>query len=116
MKPSKTGRRRFLKNGLVLAGVAMGASSPGVSQAQESQTPENNQKDFRSYGNRSNFAASARVAYSANGLPHLHGWVSPLQDSMGIITPSGLHFWEDHGYVLPVQDIDPSKHRFMIHG
>lgn len=37
----------------------------------------------------------------------------PLQSLFGIITPSGLHFERHHqGW----WDIDPSKHRLMIHG
>ena len=38
---------------------------------------------------------------------------APLQGLFGIITPSGLHFERHHqGW----QDIDPTKHRFMING
>ena len=38
---------------------------------------------------------------------------APLQGMFGIITPSGLHFERHHqGW----QDIDPSRHRFMING
>ena len=38
---------------------------------------------------------------------------TPLQGLFGIITPSGLHFERHHqGW----QDIDPTKHRFMING
>lgn len=38
---------------------------------------------------------------------------APLQSLFGIITPSGLHFERHHqGW----WDIDPSKHRLMIHG
>src|SRR5450755_298340 len=37
----------------------------------------------------------------------------PLQSLFGIITPSGLHFERHHqGW----WDIDPSKHRLMVHG
>jgi len=37
----------------------------------------------------------------------------PLQGMFGIITPSGLHFERHHqGW----QDIDPSRHRFMVNG
>lgn len=38
---------------------------------------------------------------------------APLQSLFGIITPSGLHFERHHqGW----WDIDPSKHRLMVHG
>jgi sulfane dehydrogenase subunit SoxC len=39
---------------------------------------------------------------------------TPLQDLDGIITPSGLCFVRDHGG--SVMDIDPVKHRLVIHG
>jgi hypothetical protein len=40
---------------------------------------------------------------------------TPLQDSVGIITPSSLHYVATHrGSFVP--EIDPRQHRFMIHG
>ena len=96
--------------------MTVGAAPSLIGQAPEPAAPEARPKDFRPYGERSRFSTSARVPYSANSIPHVHGWVNPLQDQAGIITPSGLHFWEDHGYVLPVQDMDPQQFRLMIHG
>ena len=41
--------------------------------------------------------------------------LTPLQDSVGIITPSSLHYTATHrGAFVP--DIDPREHRLMIHG
>ena len=41
--------------------------------------------------------------------------LTPLQDSVGIITPSSLFYMATHrGSFVP--DIDPSEHRLMIHG
>jgi DMSO/TMAO reductase YedYZ molybdopterin-dependent catalytic subunit len=41
--------------------------------------------------------------------------LTPLQDSVGIITPSSLHYTATHrGAFVP--DIDPLAHRLMIHG
>jgi sulfane dehydrogenase subunit SoxC len=41
--------------------------------------------------------------------------LTPLQDSVGIITPSSLHYVATHrGSFVP--DVDPSEHRFMLHG
>ena len=41
--------------------------------------------------------------------------LTPLQDSVGIITPSSLHFVGTHrGAIVP--DIDPKEYRLMIHG
>ena len=40
---------------------------------------------------------------------------APLQDSVGVITPSSLHFvGTTRGSYIP--DIDPREHRLMIHG
>ena len=38
---------------------------------------------------------------------------TPLQDTYGIITPSGLHFERHHS---GVPDIDPANHELLIHG
>jgi sulfane dehydrogenase subunit SoxC len=41
--------------------------------------------------------------------------LSPLQDSVGIITPSSLHFVGTHrGAIVP--DIKPQDYRFLLHG
>ena len=41
--------------------------------------------------------------------------LTPLQDSVGIITPSSLFYVATHrGSFVP--EINPSEHRFMIHG
>ncbi len=40
---------------------------------------------------------------------------SPLQDAVGIITPSSLHYISTHrGSYVP--DINPAEHQLMIHG
>ena len=41
-------------------------------------------------------------------------YYTPLQDSVGIITPAPLHFMQQHSSELP--DIDPQQHRLTIHG
>ena len=42
-------------------------------------------------------------------------WRAPLQDSVGVITPSSLHYvGTTRGSFVP--DIDPREHRLMIHG
>jgi len=42
------------------------------------------------------------------------GLRTPLQDSVGMITPSSLHFTISHGFEPP--DIDPKEHHLLIHG
>lgn len=51
---------------------------------------------------------SANQDVSGNGI----SW-SPLHDLEGTITPNGLHFERHHD---GVPDIDPSRHRLLIHG
>jgi sulfane dehydrogenase subunit SoxC len=41
-------------------------------------------------------------------------YYTPLQDSVGIITPASLHFMQTHAGRLP--KIDPQQHRLTIHG
>jgi len=41
--------------------------------------------------------------------------LTPLQDSVGMMTPSSLHYVAAHrGFIVP--EIDPKEHRLMIHG
>ncbi|HLA39097.1 MAG TPA: sulfite dehydrogenase, partial [Candidatus Glassbacteria bacterium] len=58
-------------------------------------------------GERSRFENAGRLL-------GLFGPRTPLQDSVGIITPSALHFMAAHGYDPP--DLDPRQHRLLIHG
>ncbi len=50
---------------------------------------------------------------SSLGEPEENGGISPLQNSYGTITPSGLHYERHHG---GIPNIDPAKHNLVIHG
>ncbi|WP_442975384.1 molybdopterin-dependent oxidoreductase, partial [Salmonella enterica] len=39
--------------------------------------------------------------------------MTPLEDLEGIVTPTGLHFERHHN---GVPDIDPARHRLLLHG
>ena len=108
MKTQEHGRRRFLKEGATLAGMALGV---GAARSASGQTPQSeiSAAEILAYGKRSRFVGSARVP--APGLPRV--WLNPLQDSAGIITPSGLFFVNTH---FDIPDIDPRRHRLLIHG
>ena len=111
MSGKKPGRRRFLKEGAALAGLAVGGIRPVSGQTLGSETPAVRPQDARNiYGERSRFEISGRVREDQKWRDV---WFTPLQDLQGIITPSGLHFSNLH-YGIP--DIDPQQHRFMIHG
>jgi sulfane dehydrogenase subunit SoxC len=83
--------------------------------------------DHRLYGVRSRFVTTHRKGsdggsqFGYSGIPtapnttkvHFPTCGSPLEDQLGIITPSGLHFLDDHG---EVPEIDPKQHRLSIFG
>ena len=113
LKPS--GRRGFLKKGATLAGVAVGIRSASGQEPEPFRLarPPRRPHELYEYGIRSRFETSVRKNGSA-GTARPGGFRTPLQDSVGIITPSALHFVVNHDYDPP--DIDPQKHRLLIHG
>jgi sulfane dehydrogenase subunit SoxC len=111
-------RRAFLKNSAALAtGLTVGAVHPA--EAQTSDTPAKTLKELIAYGDRSRYVTSVRVPVAERMSPDMFGLtfhvLTPLQDSVGIITPSSLFYTATHrGAFVP--DINPSEHRLMIHG
>ena len=106
--PQHPNRRKFLKSAVLAAGASAGrAQSTDGQPAPDDPTKEPGSL-ARSYGERSRFEKTVRS-------PSSQGTSSgaPLQDLNGIITPSALHFERHHS---GVPDIDPSRHRLMIHG
>ena len=117
MSPKQSDRRWFLKSGAALAGLAVGASANALPSAAES-APDID--ELHKYGERSHFVESVRTGSINNperrlkDEPVAFGLRSPLQDQVGMVTPSALHFIVSHGYEPP--DIDPREHRLLIHG
>ncbi len=107
------GRRRFLKEGATLAGLAVGAIRSASGQTVGSEIPAAPPRDNRAYGERSRFDNSVRMGRAG---PSDGRVVTPLQDSQGIITPSSLHFIVGDDGTAPTPDIDPRQHRFLIDG
>src|SRR5438105_3297347 len=126
MGSKRPGRRQFLKGGAALAGGLLGAAAPAIGQTPASppMIPASppmikGDKDQIAYGDRSIFVKSVRIAHGGRPSPDDFGLVfhvaSPLQDSVGVITPSSLHFvGTTRGSYVP--EIDPREHRLMIHG
>src|SRR5215813_449781 len=132
MGSERNSRRELLKASAALAagGITMGAV--GKAQAQHdghapTPTSENaspmihGSKEQIEYGQRSKYVTSVRVQHPIGGRPSpdVFGKVfhvaSPLQDSVGVITPSSLHYIATtRGSFLP--DIDPKRHTLTIHG
>src|SRR2546430_2190308 len=109
-------RRRFLKGGAALAGLAASAK---VAKGQTQGMPAKKIDELIAYGERSRFVNSIRVPVAERHSPDEFGLtfhvLTPLQDSAGIITPNSLFYTATHrGAFVP--DIDPREHRLMIHG
>ena len=64
------------------------------------------------YGERSPFEKAVRWRRESK-TPETGSSFTPLHDSVGIVTPSALHY-ERHHSGIPA--IDPAKHRLVIHG
>ena len=112
---TKASRRRFLT--ACAAAAALGAVQSATRQSEAAETKS--LKDLIAYGDRSRYVTSRRVAVDSRPSPDEFGLtfhvLAPLQDTVGIITPSSLHFIGTHrGSIVP--DIDPNQHRLLIHG
>jgi len=104
-------RRKFLTRG-----IALGASLATARTANAQPAPDDPSKVLgnprRPYGERSRFETATRKAFRGK-TDEVGSNMTPLQDLHGIITPSPLHFEVNRG---GVPDIDPRKHRLLIHG
>ena len=108
-------RRRFLKQGVAF-GAGLVVAGAGASHAQSPPAPDDPSKvlggPVRPYGNRSRFEGAVRSARGKTDEVSV-GNRTPLDETLGIITPSGLHYEVHRG---GVPDIDPAKHALLIHG
>ena len=124
MGAKRPDRRGFLKSGAALAGgLTVGAVAPVAGQEPAHDHPAfiKGSKELVAYGDRSRFVTSVRIAHPVGGRPSPDPFglvfhvATPLQDSVGVITPSSLHYVATtRGSFMP--DIDPKEHRLMIHG
>jgi sulfane dehydrogenase subunit SoxC len=95
MESKGSSRRRFLTQTAALAGVAAGA---GLAPAQAQSNNVHNEPPKRG------------ARYTIDHMTHY----TPLQDYNGIITPSRLHFMQQHSSEFP--EIDEAKHTLKIFG
>jgi sulfane dehydrogenase subunit SoxC len=122
-------RREFLKNGAALAsGLTVAAMAPeaagqgpapAASPASSSPPMLKDTSELIRYGDRSKYVTSVRIPHGGRPTPDNFGLTfhvaTPLQDSVGVVTPSSLHYYATtRGSFLP--DIDPRQHTLMIHG
>ncbi len=120
MDPKQSERRKFLKRSVALAGgLGLGAAKPALGQLEGPEAFLRGSPEIVGYGKRSRFVTSERIPHGGRASPDAFGLdfhiAAPLQDSVGVITPSSLHYMgTTRGSFVP--DIDPDKHRLMIHG
>jgi sulfane dehydrogenase subunit SoxC len=114
MDSSGSGRRRFLKQAVALAGVAAGAgagaewAARGQSAGQSAKPEAKPEGPAGAHDHRELLRRGARFS-----VDHIT-YYTPLQDYGGIITPASLHFVQYHASHFP--DIDAKDHRLTIHG
>ena len=117
---NRTDRRTFIKRGAALAGgLAAAATKSANAQLPDPEGFLRGSEELVGYGKRSRFETAKRIPHGGRMSPDQFGLdfhiASPIQDSVGIITPSSLHYMgTTRGSFVP--DIDPAKHRLMIHG
>src|SRR5882672_6992743 len=133
MDSKRTSRRELLKGGAALAGgltLTSGAVAPALGQTHDhSMAAGGSQndspmipgsKELIEYGQRSRYVTSARMAHpmgrpSPDAFGKVFHVATPLQDSVGVVTPSSLHYVATtRGSFVP--DIDPKEHTLTIHG
>jgi sulfane dehydrogenase subunit SoxC len=108
-------RRKFLKSSAAAAALGAVPATTGHASAAETKSLT----DLVAYGERSHYVTSHRVAVPGRPSPDEFGMTfhvgAPLQDLVGSITPSSLHFIGTHrGAIVP--DLDPATHKLLIHG
>ena len=110
-------RRAFLRGGAAIAGAMMGYTFVGSAAAEPladdawSKAPGN---IVPAYGAPSRFEKNVvRTLSNPNSEPRTSHARTPHHLLNGTITPNGLHFTISHA---GNPDIDPDKHRLVIHG
>src|ERR1700688_2837631 len=119
MESKRPNRRGFLKGGAALVSLAVGAVRSANGETPVADVHPKDIKELIAYGERSRFVNSIRVPVAERPSPDAFGLtfhvLTPLQDSVGSVTPSSLHYVAAHrGFIVP--EINPQEHRLMIHG
>lgn len=112
MKRKPSSRRRFFQDSAALAGLAMGVGQSSLAQTPQAEEAGATPTGVRAYGERSKYDTFTRLEDDHEEA----GLTTPIQDMLGIITPSGLHFLMDHDHRKDLLDVDPNRHRLLIHG
>ena len=141
MNPKQSTRRKFLRDGAALVGLAAGTLAARTASGQSlgyttdqalgpklsnvppgTPGPVEGQPFDGAYGLRSRYETAGRIGGlgafwtgpEGKVIRPFTGGLTPMGSSAGIITPAALHYFISHGFVPP--DIDPKQHRLLIHG
>ncbi len=117
-----TTRRKFLAGAAAVGASAMTSSAARAAvpagsidyPVQDDPTKVQGRltSDDDGYGSRSQFEDAIRTRFPT--ATRESSWtMTPLDDSSGIITPSGLHFERHHG---GIPNINPATHSLILHG
>src|SRR6202521_5761717 len=110
MKDSKrSSRRQLLQMGAALGGGLL-AKHEGALAAENA--PGKLGIPLGPYGERSPFEKAVRWTRESK-TPETGSSFTPLADSVGMLTPSSLHYERHHS---GIPNIDPAQHRLVIHG
>jgi len=104
----RSSRRQLLRMGAALGGGILAARQDALAW----DTPGKLGIPLGPYGERSPFEKAVRWRRDSK-TPETGSSFTPLQDSVGTLTPSSLHY-ERHHAGIPT--IDPAQHRLVIHG
>jgi sulfane dehydrogenase subunit SoxC len=105
-------RRFFLRAGVASGAALMTASASSLEREQWMKGPGTGMSEAGAPSDHESHVVRAPVG-SLPGTTGTGASRTPLQFLDGIITPSRLHFERHHN---GVPDIDPAKHRLVIHG
>jgi sulfane dehydrogenase subunit SoxC len=101
-------RRQLLKLGAAVGGGLVAGQQALALEAE----PRKLGTPLGPYTERSPFEKATRFVRESK-TPETGSSFTPLQESVGILTPSALHYERHHS---GVPTIDPAKHRLIIHG
>jgi sulfane dehydrogenase subunit SoxC len=108
MKHDKPSRRQLLQMGAAVGGSLLAGQKAMALEADPRKLGE----PLGPYGERSPFEKAVRWRRESK-TPETGSSFTPLHDSVGILTPSSLHY-ERHHSGIPT--IDPAGHRLVVHG
>ena len=112
--PARADRRRFLKRAVALGATLAAAGRPIAGGAQVSDDPSKIVGGpLTLYGERARSEKASKVKVPPNMPDEWGASLTPLDETLGIITPSALHYEVSRG---GIPEIDPRRHRLLIHG